>query len=127
MQYLFEEGRSFLFSRTLREIFRLYEEKVKPPKTDSVALELGRAIIEPALEAVEKVARGDMLYEEFELVFASRGELEEFTSYMSELGIDIIVVGEEETSEGLRIRMRKVKESWVQVRKMLETGLSPVD
>jgi putative ATP-dependent DNA ligase len=127
MRFPLEEGRSFIFSRVLREIFRLYEEGAELSKLDNVALELGRAILEPALESLRKVASGDMLYEEFTLEFADEGELEEFTEYMSELGVDVIVVSREETGEGLRVKMRKIKESWIQLRKMLETGLSPID
>jgi putative ATP-dependent DNA ligase len=127
MRFPLEEGRSFIFSRVLREIFRLYEEKADISKLDNVALELGRAILEPALESLRKVSSGDMLYEEFTLVFGSEKELEEFTEYMTELGVDIIVVSRERDAEGLRVRMRKIKESWIQLRKMLETGLSPID
>ncbi len=127
MRFPLEEGRSFLFSRILREIFRLYEEGVDLSKLDHVAVELGRAILEPAIESLRKVASGDMLYEEFTLVFGSREELDEFVEYMSELGVDIIVAGIEEGREGVKARIRKVKESWLQLRKMLETGLSPID
>ncbi|ABM81371.1 RNA ligase [Hyperthermus butylicus] len=127
MRFFMEEGRSFLFSRLLRELFRAYEEGFGDAQLEKLALEFGRAATEPALESIRKVAMGDMLYEEFELVFADEVELEEFTSYMAELGVDIVVVSTSREDEGLRARMRKIKDTWIQLRKVLDTGLSPVD
>jgi len=127
MRFFMEEGRSFLFSRLLREIFRAYEEGLSGPKLDAVALELGRAALQPAVETVKKVAAGDMVYEEFELEFAGRDELEEFIDYMQGLGVDIVLVEAREENGVLRAKMRKMKETWIQVRRMLETGLTPID
>lgn len=127
MRFFMEEGRGFLFSRLLREIFRVYEEGLAGPRLDALALELGRAALQPAVETVKKVAAGDMVYEEFELEFASHSELEEFMDYMQGLGVDLVLVEIREENGLLKTRIRKMKETWLQVRKMLETGLTPID
>ncbi|KSW11615.1 ATP-dependent DNA ligase [Pyrodictium occultum] len=127
MRFFMEEGWSFLFSRILREIFRVYEEGVEGPRLDAIALELGRAALQPAVETVKKVAGGYMVYEEFELEFAGRDELEEFMDYMQSLGVDVVLVEAREEGGVLRARMRKIKETWIRVRRILETGVSPID
>jgi putative ATP-dependent DNA ligase len=127
MRFFMEEGRSFLFSRILREIFRAYEEGLQGPKLDSLALELGTAILKPAIETVALVAKGEMVAEEFELEFANADELNEFVDYMSSLGIDLVILSTWEENGFLKARMRKPKDTWVEVRKILETGLTPID
>ena len=127
MRFFMEEGRSFLFSRILREIFRAYEEGLEGPKLDSLALELGSAILRPAIETVKQVARGEMVAEEFELEFANADELNEFLDYMASLGIDLIVEKTWEENGYLRARIKKPKDTWIEVRKILETGMAPID
>jgi len=127
MRFFMEEGRSFLFSRILREIFRAYEEGLEGPKLDSLALELGTAILRPAIETVKQVARGEMVAEEFELEFANADELNEFIDYMSGLGIDLVIEKTWEENNSLRARIKKPKDTWIEVRKILETGLAPID
>ncbi len=128
MAYFMEEGRSFLFSRVLREIFRVYDEDVKGIQLYQLAIDLGLAILEPAVETVKKVAKGEMVYEEFDLVFDKKEQIDEFLEYMAEMGVDIILVGVKEEPDGsLRAQMRKMKDTGVEVRRILETGLTPID
>lgn len=128
MQYFMEEGKSFIFSRVLREIFRAYEKGMKPLELQRLATELGLAILEPALETVRRVANGEMVYEEFEVEADTREEIDELLDYLAELGIDAVLVGvREEPGTGLVATVRKMKETGPQVRRMLETGLTPID
>jgi len=46
---------------------------------------------------------------------------------MQGLGVDLVLVEIREENGLLKTRIRKMKETWLQVRKMLETGLTPID
>ena len=127
MRFFMEEGRGFLFSRLLREIFRAYERGLQGAALEKLALEYGLAALEPAVETVRHVAAGGMVYEEFDLEFESRDRLNEFVEYMSEMGVDIVVVSVWERDGMTVARMRKMKETGLQVRRILETGLAPID
>ncbi|AEM39323.1 ATP dependent DNA ligase [Pyrolobus fumarii 1A] len=128
MRFPFDEGRNYLFSRILREIFKAVEEGWDDRRLLLAEQNLGKAILEPAIEAVKEVKNGKMLYEEFMLPFDTRDDFEEFLDYMASLGVDIIVAGVEQRSDGSIVaRIRKVKDTWREVQKILETGLSPID
>jgi len=127
MRFFMEEGRGFLFSRLLREIFRAYEQGLQGPRLEKLATEIGLAALEPALETVRLVAAGEPVYEEFELEFENRDRLEEFLEYMQSLGVDVVVAGTYERDGMLVARVRKMRDTWLQVRRMLETGLTPID
>ncbi len=127
MRFFFEEGRSFLFSRILREIFKAYEEGLDEKALRDKAERLGYAILAPAVETVRAVSKGSSVYEEFQLEFADRGEMEEFIDYMDSLGVDLVVVKVFEREGRLVAVIRKMKDTWMTVRHILETGLSPLD
>jgi putative ATP-dependent DNA ligase len=127
MRFFMEEGRSFLFSRVIREIFRAYEEDLGPNKIEQLATEIGLAILEPAIDTVRSVARGVSVYEEFELEFSNEDELNEFIEYMSEMGIDIVVLRKTKRNGMILAKLGKMKETAIQVKKILESGLAPID
>ncbi|MDK2383695.1 MAG: RNA ligase, partial [Candidatus Korarchaeota archaeon] len=82
MRFFFEEGRSFLFSRVLRQVFKAYEEGWRGDRLYEEECLLGRVIIEPAVKAIRSVEEGTGLYEEYTLRFASHEEIREFEDYM---------------------------------------------
>ncbi len=126
MKYPFEEGRSFLFSRILREIFRAVE--VYDNETlERNARELGYAILLPAVESIKKIIKGEVLAEEFQLRFTNSGEIEEFIDYMRSLGIDIAITSLEYRDGELVVNMLKPKKSTYEIKRILETGYSPLD
>ena len=127
MKFFFEEGRSFLFSRILREIFRAYEEEWSRDVLEKEALKLGLAILEPAIDAVRRVAEDKGLHEEYVLLFPGRAEMEEFEEYMSMLGVDIVRHQIAETEDGLRVLYKKLKETAGKIYEILDTGFSPLD
>jgi len=127
MRFFMEEGRSFLFSRLLREIFRIYEDGIGENRLVQLATELGLAVLEPPLETVRKVAAGDLVYEEFEVEADSREEVDELLEHLAELGVDVVLAGLREEAGRLVATIRKMKDTAVQARKILETGISPMD
>ncbi len=127
MKFFFDEGRSFLFPRLLRQIFLAFEEGWSPSKLEAEAKRLGEALLRPAVEAVHSVASNRGLYEEYVLVFQSEEEASEFEEYMSSLGVQI-VRGQVTVHDGeIRILYKKLKDTAVKIMNILETGISPLD
>lgn len=122
MQYPFDEGRSFLFSRIIREVFKYWQGRGAPPG------DLGRAILFPAVESVERVSRGQPLVEELTLTMHEMNEVEELVEYFTRLQVPVTLKGVELLNDGLvRATFVKAKESDREIRRILRTGLSPVD
>lgn len=122
MTFPFDEGRSFLFSRILREIFKTWQGRGAGPE------ELGRALLEPAVASVERVRRGEQLVEEFTLTMEGVDEVEELVEYFAGLGVPVSLVSVEALKGGsVRARFVKAKESEREIRRILATGLSPLD
>ena len=127
MKFFFDEGRTFLFPRILRQIFLAYEEGWDRRKLEKEAARLGMAILEPAVESVRRVVDDEGLYEEYVLVFSSESEMEEFETYMSSLGV-AVMRGQVASAGGeLRVLYRKLKDTAVRVSEIIESGLSPLD
>ncbi|MEB2837388.1 MAG: RNA ligase [Desulfurococcales archaeon] len=127
MRYPFDEGRTFIFPRVLRQIFKAIEEGWDEDRLRAEAERLGAALLEPAIEAVRTLARGEPLAEEFTLTFASMEELEEFTAYSAGMGVPLSVVSIEAGEGYVRARFLKHKKSEEELRKILRTGISPLD
>ncbi len=127
MQYPFEEGKSFLFSRIIREIFKSYEEGLEGEALRKKAEELGMAILAPAIESVKKVARGEALYERFYLVFPSKREFNEFLEYMASQGVRVGKDKVYEVEGKVIAWLRKFKNSTNVIRSILERGTSVWD
>ncbi len=121
MQFPFEEGRSFLFSRILREAFKEWEEGARR------YYELGSAILEPAIESIDRVSRGAGVYEEFELELGGVEESEEVLTFFASLGVSLEVVRVERGRDGVRAVFRKPRKSGAEISWILRTGLSPLD
>ncbi len=127
MQYPFEEGKSFLFSRIIREIFKSYEEGLEGEALERKAKELGMAILAPAINSVKKVARGDALYERFYLVFPSKREYREFLDYMASQGVRLGRDKVYEIEGRVIVWLRKFKNSTNVIKSILERGTSVWD
>ncbi len=123
MRFFFDEGRSYLYSRILREAFRAYEAG----SLDDLAEKLGRSILEPLLASIEEVEEGGQLVEEFTLRFASRGEAEEFLAFYESVGAPLLYYRVEEAGAEVVVRVAKAKETHDEFARILETGISPLD
>ncbi|RUM47482.1 MAG: RNA ligase [Hyperthermus sp.] len=127
MKFFFEEGMEFVKSRLLREIFMAYSKKLEEDDLEKLALELGMAALKPAIDAVREVAAGESIYEEFTLVFNNYAELKEFIEYMSEMGVNLTLIYTKKNREGIAAKLRKIRETSIHIRRILETGLAPID
>mgnify|MGYP000234373462 CR=1 FL=1 len=98
-----EYGRDFMLSRVVREAFQSFEFEDEE-KFNERCLQLGRAILEPMIESIRACKRGEMIYEESELVFENQEVIELFKMHMRLLGVEFRV---EVLDEG-RIRLKRV-------------------
>ena len=123
MRFFFDEGRTYLFSRILREAFRVYELG-----DEEVPERIGHAIFRSMQESIRTLDQGGIIADRFQLVVSNEDELYEIISFFEEIKAPIVSYRvKERTPEGLIVEFLKEKETDHQVRKILETGISPVD
>ncbi len=127
MRYPFDEGHTFIFPRVLRQVFKAIEEGWDEERLSAEAERLGRALLEPAIEAARRAMLGQPVAEEFYLTFASLEELEEYTAHAAALGVPVSVVRIEFGEGAVRALFMKHKKSEEEIKKILRTGLSPLD
>ncbi len=127
MRYPFDEGRGYLFPRIVRLIAQGYEMNWSREKLGEVALKLGLAILEPAVESLKQRASGKLVAAEYRLVFPREDDLSDYLEYLETLGIDATASIEGTSEEGIIVRIMKLKNTNSEYSKMLETGLSPLD
>ena len=127
MRYPFDEGRTFIFPRVLRQIFKAYEDGWDEERLRLEAERLGMALLAPALESLNKAARGEEVAEEFTLTFDSLDDLEDFISYSASMGVPLTVAGVDYDGRTYRANLVKPKRTLEEYRRILRTGLSPLD
>ncbi len=128
MKYPFDEGRGFLFSRILREIWKIYEEKISGKELEERAKRIGLAILKPAIESIKRVEEGKAVYEEYTLRVPSIKVLDEFMEYMDKLGVNIALVQVTPIENNYyKARIIKMKQTDLEYRRILKTGYSPID
>lgn len=128
MKYPFDEGRGFLFSRILREIWKIYEENLTDKELEERAKKLGLAILKPAIDSIKLIEEGRAVYEEYIIRVPSIKILDEFLDYMDKLGVHIALAQVTTLENGaVKARIIKMKETDLEYRKILRTGYSPLD
>jgi len=127
MRYPFDEGKSYLFSRIVREIFKVYEEGLEGGELEKRALELGLAILEPAVESLKKVARREALFERFVLRFPDEEELKEYLNYTRSLGVKVIIEDKYVEGEWIVVKAKKFKDTTNVYLSILKSGQTPLD
>ena len=128
MKYPFDEGHTFIFSRVLRQMFKAVEEGWDESRLRAEAHRIGEAILVPAVESLRAHMRGKPVAEQFTLTFFSREELDEYIVYMYTLGVLLSLVSIEELTDGrIRATFIKHKKTEDHFKRILRTGLSPLD
>ncbi len=127
MKFPFDEGHSFIFPRVLRQMFKAYEESWDEERLREEARRLGEAILLPAIESIVRYARGEPIAEEFVLEFETLQDLEDFVLYAASLGVPLTVVSIDSTNGTYKARMLKHKKTPEYYRRIMKTGLSPLD
>ncbi len=127
MKYPFDEGHTFIFPRVLRQMFKAVEEGWNEEELRRVASQLGEAILLPAVESIYKFMREGKLAEEFLLTFHDMEALENFLSYSASLGIPLTIVSLERGDGIIKVLIHKPKRTPDYYRRILKTGISPLD
>jgi len=127
MKYFFDEGRTFIFPRVLREIFKNIEEKPDNKTLEERYRLLGKALLKPSMHTVEKVFSNEIIDEEFSLRFYDYKVIDEFLTYMLSLGIQLTVKSIIKEKDHLRVEFMKPKKTLTIIKNIMETGLSPLD
>lgn len=129
MRFFFEEGKTYIFPRLLREIFRQYElRKAGRAISDKVYCQFGKALLEPSIQVVEKTENGEITDEDFTLRVSDLKILDEFLSFMETQKIPIHVAEIYKTDNGeYKVHCLKVRRTPLKIKKILETGISPED
>ncbi len=127
MKYFFDEGRTYIFPRILREVFKIYEEQITKEEVKNREEKLGQALLEPAVNSVKNVEKGEAVAEEFKLKFYNETAFNEFINYMQKVGILLTIRTVIREENGLTAWFLKPKKTNLYIRNIMETGLSPLD
>ncbi len=128
MKYPFDEGHSFIYPRVLRQMFKAIEDDWDEEKLAKEAQRLGEAILVTAVESVKRFLRGMPIAEEFMLTFYNMRDFEDFVSHITLLGVPITIVSIDQASESyIKVKILKHKKTPEYYKRILRTGLSPLD
>jgi putative ATP-dependent DNA ligase len=127
MKFFFEEGRSYLFSRILREIFKAAEENIDRHELVKRATALGLSILEPAVESVKKVMHGDNLNEEYTLTIQDEEVINDIVDFMHDLHIGFDIAQLRSRNGEYVIKLVKLKKTEDEIRNILKSGYTPMD
>ncbi|MEM0020647.1 MAG: RNA ligase [Fervidicoccaceae archaeon] len=127
MKFLFDEGKTYIFPRVLREIFKNFEESSPKEVLSERARMLGEALLLEPIEAIRKVNLGEAVAEEFVLKFYSENVIDEFLSFMQKQGILLNIKNMERENDEILIWFMKPKRTNLELRNIMSTGISPID
>ncbi|MEB3779516.1 MAG: RNA ligase [Desulfurococcales archaeon] len=127
MKYPFDEGHTFIFPRVLRQMFKAIEEEWSEEELLENAYRIGKAILIPAVESIKRYLSEGRLVEEFTLTFYTHKDLEDFILHSASLGIPLTVISLDKSEEMIKVRMVKPKRTPEYYRRIMKTGISPLD
>lgn len=127
MKYPFDEGHTFIFPRVLRQMFKAIEENWSEDELRRNAAALGEAILLPAVESIRRFMSEGKLAEEFTLTFHDITALEDFLNYSTSLGIPLTIVSMTRGDGIIKVKIQKPKRTPDYYKRILRTGLSPLD
>ena len=104
--FFFDLGIDFMFSRIVREGFMSHEFNEGEEERRERAKDLGEAILLPMVETISRVAKGERISEDFELIFDSKKDFEEFLDFMRKMRMIITIkdIKKIDTDEGTKIK-----------------------
>jgi len=89
--YPFDFGRSFFFSRVIREGFQAFELNESEEEMKKRAQLLGESILYPMVRTIKHVSDDNSSYEDIMIHFDNVKEAEEFARHLRDLGVVAIV------------------------------------
>ena len=127
MRFFFDEGRSYIFSRLLREIFMLYEEGAGDERIREIAEKLGMSLLVPALNTVREVEAKGAVFAEYRLRVYDERVIEEILDFMQSLGMGPEIINVKREGDSIIFVLKKMKRTSDEVRHILKTGYAPID
>jgi putative ATP-dependent DNA ligase len=89
--YPFDFGRSFFFSRVIREGFQAYELNESNEDIEKRAQLLGQSILYPMIKTIKNIADGNPAYEDILIHVDNIKEAEIFARHLRDLGVVAVV------------------------------------
>ncbi len=128
MKHPFDEGKGYLFSRIVRLIAQGYEYDWNNDVLESIALRLGKAILEPAIKSLRDRADGKLIAATYKLVLPDKQSFHEYREFAEQMGLDVVIrVIEEKPNGEMVVELLKIKDTHDIYGKILKTGYSPLD
>lgn len=127
MRFFFDEGRSYIFSRLLREIFMLYEEGADEERIREIAESLGTSLLIPAINTVREVRDKGAVFAEYRLRVYDEAVIGEILDFMQSLGMGPEVINIKREGSSIVFVLKKMKRTSDEVRHILKSGYAPID
>lgn len=118
-------GRDFMFRRIIREGFQAYEKDLEEEELEEEAKKLGESILNPLVDTIERIDKGEEVTENFKLKVPTREFGEAYVDYLQHIGIKAKIEEMEETEKGVEIKIsRKYQSTNDKTRNYLEGGVA---
>ncbi|WP_310742524.1 RNA ligase [Methanococcoides orientis] len=104
-------GRDYLFSRVVREGFQAFEWGESEEDLKKRCLQLGESILNPMIEAITDMEKGEKVAEEVQIRVRSLDTLTEFKEYLRRQGIDAMFDEPEKIGNEFLIKIKKLNKS----------------
>ncbi|MCS4542301.1 MAG: RNA ligase [Euryarchaeota archaeon] len=86
-RFFFDYGKDFFFSRVIREGFQAVELREKEPELERRALQLGKGILYPMVNSIQKVASGEEVVEPVVIKVREVETAENFIKHLRRMGV----------------------------------------
>lgn len=101
-KFPFDLGKSFFFSRVIREGFQSYEMQESEDEMKKRAHRLGESILYPMVETIKHVSAKEVAGEDLVMEADNQQDVEEFLRHLRELGVVAVVVKYEDGKAVIR-------------------------
>ncbi|MCE5213444.1 MAG: RNA ligase [Methanobacterium sp.] len=119
-KFPFDLGKSFFFSRVVREGFQSYEMQESKDEMKKRAQRLGESILYPMVETIKHISADEVAGEDLVMEADNREEAEEFLHHLQELGVVAVLL----KYENGRAVIRRIHQSTTdKIKNFLNGGL----
>ncbi len=101
-KFPFDLGKSFFFSRVIREGFQSYEMQESEDEMKERAQRLGESILYPMVDTIKHVSAGEVAGEDLVMDTDSPQEVEEFLRHLRDLGVVAVALKYEDGKAVIR-------------------------
>jgi putative ATP-dependent DNA ligase len=106
-KFPYDYGQAFMFRRLVRQAFQAYELKLTEKQLTMEAKELGKALLFPMVNTIKRIAVGEEVTEDFEIVVPSEEFGKLFLDHLNHLGVRATINSTEKTDGGVLVKMSR--------------------